>query len=175
LYSGTNAQNLGLRLGLYDYTDNVATEFYILSPGLFVDYDIVGFSRLKLNTCLGLTYRAVKYDGYQHHLYFFPLFVSMTYDLTNPDSRLKPTIGAGISAAGKIDNNKSLDKTHYSFTYGYHFTGGLNYKLKNNLFLTFDMRYNILVNPAMEDVNMSGMVLSAGLKFMLKESNKEDQ
>lgn len=173
LHIETFAQNFSVRAGIYDFTDNVATEFYILAPGVFVDYDIVSMSRLKFNTCIGFAFNAVKYNEHRHYLYFVPVFVSLIYDLTNPESKVKPYIGAGISFAGKADQNKAFDKTHYSVTYGYHGIGGINYKLKNGLFLQFDMRYNLLLNPVMEEVNMSGMVLTAGIKFNIIKNKKE--
>ena len=171
------SQYLSTRVGIYDFTDNVATEFYILAPGVFVDYDVITMSRLKFNTCIGFAFNAVKYNEHKHYLYFFPLFTSLIYDLTNPESTIKPYIGAGISFAGKADQNKAFNKTHYSVTYGYHAIGGINYKLKNGLFLQFDMRYNLLLNPVMEEVNMSGIVLTAGVKFNItkKEKNKKKQ
>ena len=166
------AQYLSIRVGIYDFTNNVATEFYILSPGIFIDYDIVNISRLKFNTCIGFTFNSIKYNDHKHYLYFLPVFASLTYDLTNSESRFKPYIGAGISFAAKADQNKSFDKTHYSATYGYHAIGGIKYILKDDLFLLFDMRYNLLLNPVMEEVNMSGMILTAGIKFKIDKKNK---
>lgn len=170
----TNAQYLSIRAGIYDFTDNVATEFYIFAPGVFIDYDIVNISRLKFNACLGFTFNSVKYDNHKHNLYFIPVFLSITYDLTNPESKFKPYIGSGFSLAGKADQNKSFDKTHYSATYGYHAIGGIRHQLKDDIFLQFDMRYNMLINSVMEEINMSGMILSAGVKLQISGKEKGD-
>jgi len=163
-----NGQSLYIRAGIYDFTDNTATEFYTLAPGIFVDYDVLSISRLKINTGLGFAFNAIKYNEHRHYLYFIPVFLSMKYELVNPESKLKPYIGAGFSLAGKADQNRYFDKTHYAFTYGYHALGGLDWQLKEKFSIVFDLRYNLVLNPVMEEINMSGVVSSVGVKLKLK-------
>lgn len=161
------SQNLSLKAGIYDFTDNTATEFYTLAPGIFADYDVAGFSRLKINTGMGFAFNAIKYNEHRHFLYFIPVFISLKYELVNPESKLKPVIGAGFSLAGKADQNQDFDKTHYAFTYGYHVLGSLDWQMKDRLSIIFDLRYNLLLNPVMEEINTSGVVSSVGVKFKL--------
>ena len=65
-------------------------------------------------------------------------------------------------------SNRYFDKTHYAFTYGYHALGGLDWQLKEKFSIVFDLRYNLLLNPVMEEINMSGVVSSVGVKLKLK-------
>jgi outer membrane protein W len=170
IFSGirANGQNLCIRAGIYDFTDNTATEFYTLAPGIYLDYDMISFSRLKINTGLGFAFNAIKYNEHRHYLYFMPVFISMKYEMVNPDSKLKPMIGAGFSLAGNADQNQDFDKTHFAFTYGYHALACLDWQLKEQFSIVFDLRYNLLLNPVMEEINMSGVVSSVGVKLKLK-------
>ena len=163
----THAQKLSLRAGIYDFTENLATEFYLLAPGIFIGYDILSMNRLKFNTSLGFAFNSIKYNNHKHSLYLVPVFFSLKYELTNPDSKFKPYFGGGLSLAGKADMNKYFDKTHYAFTYGYHGIGGIYYRLNNKLSLQLDLRYNLLLNPVMDEINISGMVSSVGLAVLL--------
>lgn len=164
----TKAQPLSVQLGIYEFTGNAASEFYILAPTILVGYDVWKSSRLSSHISPGLCYTQIKYNNHHHYLYMIPLMVTVNYDLPNPDSRVWPVIGAGFSLLGKVDQNKDLAKTHYSFIYGYHATGGLRFQQKNNIILTLDLTYNLLIPPIMEDVNMNGVIIAIGLRFPIK-------
>jgi outer membrane protein W len=165
------SQDLNIRAGVYDFTDIVATEFYIVAPSVFIGYDCFTMSRLKFNVSAGFSYNSIKYNSNRHNLYMIPLFISMIYELPNPKSKIKPYVGGGLSFLSKADNNKSLEKTHYSITYGYHAIGGLYFGIKEKVTLNFDMRYNLLLNPAMEEIDISGIISTVGIIIHLG-SNK---
>lgn len=158
-----SSQDLNIRAGVYDFTDIVATEFYIVAPSVFLGYDCLSMSRLKLNVSAGFSYNSIKYNSNRHNLYMIPLFISMIYELPNPESKIKPYVGGGLSFLSKADKNKSLEKAHYSVTYGYHAVGGLYFKIKEKVTLNFDLRYNFLLNPAMEEINISGIISTVGI------------
>lgn len=166
------AQDMSVQAGVYNFTDDLANEFYTIAPGLFIGYDAVSWDRLKLNTGFGFTFRTVMYDNHRHLLYFLPIYLTLKYQLVNEGSKLKPFIGAGFSLAGKADENRYFTKTHYAFTYGYHIQAGLVRKIKTRVSLQFDMRYNLLITPAMEEINVSGVVTTLGLLFVLKSVRK---
>jgi hypothetical protein len=101
-----------------------------------------------------------------------PLMTTVYYNLPNPDAKIWPSFGIGASLLGKADHNKDFDKTHYSLAYGYHATGRLNVPLKGDLLLTLEMTYNLLIPPVIEEVNLSGVILTIGLNFSAKHVNQ---
>ena len=78
----------------------------------------------------------------------------------------------GLSLLGKADQNINFDKTHYSLAYGFHATGRLNIMLSGKNFLSLEMSYNLLAPTPLEEVNMSGVILTAGLNFLSKNSRR---
>ncbi len=160
-----SAQDFTARIGIYDFTDEAATEFYVVAPTVIFGYDCLKISRLTLNVSAGFSFNSFKYQSKKHNLYMVPLFVSMLYELTNPESKVHPYIGGGFSLLGKADKNQTLKTVHYSFTYGYHAIGCLHIDLKRKTVLTFDMRYNFLITPAMEELNPSGIISTVGIRI----------
>ncbi|MBN3036737.1 MAG: outer membrane beta-barrel protein [Bacteroidales bacterium] len=163
--SRSTAQELTAGGAIYDFTGKTAAEFYILAPGIMAGYDLMTFSRLRWISSLGISYNSIKYDGHRHHLWLLPVFTTLLYDAPNPGSRLRPYLGAGLSLAIKADRNVTFDKTHYAFTYGYHAAMGVKYELKTGISLLFDMRYNLLIPPVMEEIDISGMVITTGVSL----------
>ncbi len=159
------AQDFTVRLGIYDFTDEAATEFYVLAPTVLLGYDCLKMSRLELNVTVGLSFNSVKYQSRKHNLYMVPLFVSMLYELSNPESKVHPHIGGGFSLLGKADKNQTMNIVHSSLTYGYHAIGGFHIELKKKIALTFEFRYNFLITPAMEELNPSGIITTAGIRI----------
>jgi len=122
-------------------------------------------SRLALNVSAGFSFNSFKYQSKKHNLYMVPMFVSMLYELSNPESKVHPHIGGGFSMLGKADKNQTMDIVHYSLTYGYHIIGGFYIDLKGKIALTFELRYNFLITPAMEELNPSGIITTAGIRI----------
>ena len=79
-----------------------------------------------------------------------------------------PVIGAGMSLMGKADVNKDFDKTHYSLAYGYHARGGLHILVKQKATLMVDLIYNLILPPATEDLGLSGVLVSMGIRLPFK-------
>ncbi len=165
-------QSLSARLALYDFTGEAARDFYLLSHMVLAGYDFPSSSRLAFNVTAGAGYRSFPYHDHRHHLYLLPVFISLKYLAVNPGSTVQPYLFGGGSLLGKEDKNTTLDDTHYAFTYGYHAGGGVDIRLKEKLYLNIDVRYNLLVNPAMEDINVSGVITAAGLSFILEKPNR---
>lgn len=158
-------QAVSIRAGVYDFTDNTAREFYIIAPTILAGYDVWHKSRLSLQLSTGLSFNSIKYNGHHHYLYMVPLLLTVNYELLNPDSRVHPVIGAGMGIMGKADVNSSLDKTHYSMTYGYHATGGLHFEVNQNLTLTLELTYNLLMPPAPEELDIAGLITTVGARL----------
>ena len=165
---GLPAQQFHIRAGVYDYLDGVARDYYLCSPTLLLGIDCFTIENLKLNVAAGFGYRSFKYNENKHQLFTVPVFITVNYDLRNNDARLYPSFGMGLSLMAKADKNISLEKTHRSFTYGYHFRGSLNYRSANKLVWFFDILYNLLVPPAMEEINLKGVILTVGVKIPLR-------
>lgn len=163
--SSIKGQPILVRLGIYDFTDITAREFYLLAPVIIAGGDVWKESRLSLNLSAGFGYNSVKYNEHRHHLYIVPILLTMNYDLPNPDAKIWPVIGGGLSLFGKADSNKDLDKIHYGITYGFHANGRLNIALKKNFFFTIDIGYNFLMPPANEELDLSGFISSVGMRI----------
>jgi len=163
--SVSKAQIPSVRVGIYDFVDNTASEFYVLAPTMILGYDILKISQLNLEVSTGFSFNRIRYNSHYHFLYMIPLMPTMYYNLLNPDSKVWPSIGIGVSMLGKADHNRDFDKTHYSLAYGYHATGRLNIPVKGDLLLILEMTYNLLIPPRLEEVNLSGVILTVGLKF----------
>jgi hypothetical protein len=156
-------QAVSIRAGIYDFTDITAREFYVLAPAILAGYNVWQKSRLSLQLSTGLSFNSVKYNDHRHYLYMVPVLLTVNYDLLNPDSKVHPVIGAGIGLMGKADVNSSLEKTHYSMTYGYHATGGLHFLLKQKVTLTLELTYNLLFPPVPEELDIAGLITTVGI------------
>jgi len=161
----SSAQRTTIKMGIYDFVENTASEFYVLSPIITAEYRVWKSSQLDLRISPGFSLNRTRYNSHYHYLYMIPLLTTVYYHLPNPDSKVWPSIGMGGSLLWKADYNKDFDKTHYSLSYGFHTTGRLNLSLKKSRLLVLDMTYNLLIPPVSEDVNLSGIILSVGLNF----------
>jgi len=170
--SVSKAQIPSVRVGIYDFVDNTASEFYVLAPTVMVGYDVWKRSQLDLELSTGLSFNRTRYNSHYHYLYMIPFMATVYYNLPNPGAKIWPGIGMGVSLLWKADQNRGFDKTHYSLAYGYHATGRLNVPLKGDLLLTLEMTYNLLIPPVMEEVNLSGMILTIGLSFPARHVNQ---
>ena len=170
--SVSKAQIPSVRVGIYDFVDNTASEFYVLAPTVMVGYDVWKRSQLDLELSTGLSFNRTRYNSHYHYLYMIPFMATVYYNLPNPGAKIWPGIGMGVSLLWKADQNRGFDKTHYSLAYGYHATGRLNVPLKGDLLLTLEMTYNLLIPPVMEEVNLSGVILTIGLSFPARHVNQ---
>jgi len=158
-------QSFSLRAGIYEFTDVAAREFYVLAPTLMVGYDVWKKSRMSLEVSTGLSFNSVKYNDHKHYLYMVPVCLTFQYHLPNPDAKVHPVIGAGMSLLGKADVNKDFDKTHYSLAYGYHARGGLHILVKQKAILMLELSYHLILPPVSEDLGLSGILLTAGIRL----------
>jgi hypothetical protein len=166
------AQIPSVRIGIYDFTGNTASEVYILAPVVMLDYDVWKRSQLEWQVSSGFAFNRTSYNSHYHYLYMVPFMTTMYYNLPNPGVKVWPSIGMGVSLLGKSDHNIDYEKTHQSLTYGYHASGRLNIPLKEKLILTLEMTYNLLITPALEEVNPSGVILTVGLGLPSKKEIK---
>jgi hypothetical protein len=167
------AQACSARLGLYEFTDITAREVYINAPALLLGFEIWRMSRLDLQLASGIAYNRFKYNSHHHNLFMVPLTVTLEYDLDNSGANIRPAAGMGLSFMEKIDSNKDLAKTHYSFAYGYHAQGGIRISLSDNLVMTFDLTWNLLLPPVQEDININGILVSLGIEKRGKMVKRE--
>jgi hypothetical protein len=176
LFSGSyisKAQGSSVRIGIYDFVGNTAAEFYVLAPTVMFGYGVWKQSQLDLQLAAGFSFNQINYNGHHHYLYMVPLMATMYYHLPNPGAKVWPSFGMGIGLMGKADHNKDYDKSHNSLAYGYHATGRLNVSLKEDRLLTLDMTYNLMIPPVKEEVNISGVILTVGLKFPAKHNKNK--
>jgi hypothetical protein len=160
----TPAQGFSFEAGIYDYTDDVARDFYLLSPTILAGYDFWVINKLRFNFTTGFGYRQFKYNEDKHHLYTVPFFLGAGYGFGNNGAKVFPSLGMGVSALFKSDRNVSLSDPHQSFTYGYYISGTVNFRLPE-VTLFIGLRYNHLLPPAMEEIRMRGVILSVGMKI----------
>lgn len=170
--SVSRAQIPSVRVGIYDFVDNTASEFYILAPTILLGYDVWERSQLDLEISTGFSFNRIRYNSHYHYLYMLPCMATVYYSLPNPGAKVWPGIGMGMSLLGKADQNKDFNKTHFSLAYGFHATGRLNVPLKEKLVITLEMTYNLLIPPVMEDMNLSGVILTIGLSFPARHVNQ---
>ena len=161
------AKDFSIHIGVYDFTDEAAKEFYIIAPSLMLSYDCLETSYLSLNISAGFSFNSVRYNSRRHNLFMVPIFISILYDLPNPESRIHPFIGGGLSLLGKADKNPSFEKPHFSGTYGYHIVGGISISINKKVMLTFEIKYNNLIPPSIENLNVSGIMSTIGIKVPL--------
>ena len=66
-----------------------------------------------------------------------------------------------------MDQNEISPNRRYNISYGYHFFTGLEYKISDLLRTRFEMRQNMLIPPALEDIDPSGLdiLIGVGYKF----------
>jgi hypothetical protein len=167
------SQSLYLRSGIYDFTSNTAREFYQLAVAVSVGADVWNPGRLHLSVSSGLAFNAVRYNGHRHNVYIIPLNLDLNYDLLNPKSKVRPTFGLGVMLVGKIDDNIDFSKTFLALSYGYRATGGLRISLPKEMFLTFDLSYNLVLSPDSEEINISGVMAMAGLQIPVCKAHKK--
>lgn len=160
----STAQRFSVEAGIYDFTDDVARDFYLLTPMLVAGYDYLIVNKLRFNVSIGFGFKQFDYHENKHQLYTVPLFISVFFDIKNGEKKLYPSAGMGLSAMFKSDRNESLSNAHQSFTYGYHLSGILNYKL-HGCILFFEIHYNHLLPPAMDEIRLSGIMPMLGTRF----------
>ena len=169
----SKAQEPSVRLGIYDFVNNTASEFYVLAPTVLFGCDVWKRSQMDLELSTGFSFNRIRYNSHYHYLYMIPLMATVYYDLPNPGTKVWPSFGFGAGLLWKADQNSDYDKTLYSVAYGFHATGRLNFPLKSEHLLTIEMTYNLLLPPVTEEVNLSGVILTVGLRFPAKHSKKE--
>lgn len=162
------SQQLVARVGAYDFTDYAAHKFYLAVPSFYTGIDVWQKLRFGIRLQTGLSYSSFKYNASRHKLYMVPLMATMKYEVFNSDSRAWPFIGAGVSMMGKADQNKSFNKTYVSLSYGYHVIGGFAYRINESTCFTFDLTYNFLHTPSLEDVNLKGVIVAAGICYKIR-------
>jgi Outer membrane protein beta-barrel domain len=163
----TNASEIWVDGGLYDFTNNVSKEFYKYAWSFRVSYDFYQVSQLSFSITSGFSSSSRPYNGDDYDMYLVPLQLSWKYKFLVSESDIIPFIGSGIGFYEKMDHNEIFPKNYYSATYGYHLFSGLQYNISEEIKLKFETRYNILISPALEDINSSGFDILLGTGFAL--------
>ena len=161
------SQSFYLRSGIVDFTNNTTREFYKLAVAFSAGADVWNPGRIHLRISSGLAFNSVRYNGHRHNLYMVPVIVGMNYDLMNQTSKICPTIGIGLVLIAKADQNVDFEKTFLALAYGYQATGGVKINLKQNLVLTLDLAFNLILPPDSEELNMSGVITMVGIAIPL--------
>ena len=160
-----STKDLSFHFGIYDFTDEVAKEFYGFAPSALIAIHFLKTKHLSLNISSGLSYTSVKYNEKRHNIFMVPLNVIALYTFAEPDTRLRPFIGTGLGLHFKSDRNVWLPEPHNTITYGYIINAGMDFPLNSRLTLSVDLKYKFLVPSAVEALNVSGILLSVGIKI----------
>lgn len=164
--------NLSFELGVYDFTDIEAKEFYKVAPSLFVNYEANRKSKLSVCVVSGISHSSVNYNNKKHYLFMIPFFLSICYNFVDSASKFQPFIGGGFSVQGKFDKNHKIPDPHSSITYGNHMLAGLKYAINKKIFFFGTLRYNVLIPSFFEDLNTNGIITTIGLKYPIQRKEK---
>ncbi|KAA3614889.1 MAG: hypothetical protein D8M58_10565 [Calditrichaeota bacterium] len=160
-----NASNLWVSGGLYDFANDVSKEFYKYGWSFRVQYDFLQLSQMNFSISTGGSFSSVPYNGEEHEMYLIPLQFSWRYNFLMEHPTIQPFFGSGIGAFAKMDLNEFFPKRHHAYTYGYHLFSGLEYKISDRVKSKFEMRYNVLIPPTLEDINSSGFDILIGVGY----------
>ncbi len=162
-----SSKDLSFQLGIYDFTDEVAKEFYGFAPTALIAIQFLKTKHLSLNISGGLSYTSVMYNEKRHNVFMVPLNVIALYTFAEPDTKLRPFIGTGPGLHFKSDKNEWLTEAHNTITYGYIINAGLDIPLNGRLTISIDFKYEFLIPSAVEALNVSGILSSVGIKIPL--------
>ena len=163
---------MSVHLGVFDFTDEAAREFYKIAPSVIVGTDLYKKKNISLQVFTGLSFASVRYNSRRHNLYLIPLNLVGVYKFTDLETKINPFFGTGLGIYYKIDKNADLEKAHDSFTYGYILNAGFDFPLKKTKILTFDIKYHFTMPPTFEEFNYGGIIPSIGVKIPLSQSSK---
>lgn len=161
------AGTLWTNAGIYDFSNDVAREFYKFGWSGRLAYEVPLTQNSGLELQSGANFSTVPYNGEEHEMYLFPLQLSWKYYFTNGSSKWVPYFGTGVGAYYKMDNNEFFKGRRWAFLYGYQLCSGLKYTLGKTVPLRFELRYNLLMPPNTQDLNSSGMDVLIGIGFAL--------
>ncbi len=165
-------KDITIKAGIYDFTDNVSKEFYKLAPAFYLDYDIHQVKKLALNISAGYSFTSVEYNAKRHKLSMVPIYLTIQYHLADSGTIFQPYIAGGATLHMKWDKNPWFMNPHFGMTYGYIMQAGLDIPIKQKVFFTADIKYNILIPPAMEELNLSGIISAVGIKIPIRSSRR---
>lgn len=170
-----SANDIGIEIGIYDFTDEASKEFYKIAPALVFSYEIVKKTKLSFNLTSGIFFTVTSYNRSKHYLTMIPFHSSIIYNFKEPDLKFQPFIGGGFSIQVKFDLNPVFNQPHFSATYGYHMLAGIKVPVKERVKFFGKLKYNILIPPYLEDLNTSGIISTIGFKFMLKRKEQSSE
>jgi outer membrane protein W len=162
-----SAKDLCFQLGVYDFTDEVAKEFYGFAPTALTAIQFLKTKHLSLNISGGVSYTSVKYNEKRHNVFMVPLNAIALYTFAEPDTKLRPFIGTGLGLHFKSDKNEWLKEAYNTITYGYIINAGLDIPISSRLIISIDFKYEFFIISAVEALNVSGILSSAGIKIPL--------
>lgn len=163
----SNAAGFWINAGVYNFSNDISRQFYKFGWSGKISYDFLELSQLKFSIVSGGSYSKVPYNQEEHEMYLIPLQLSWRYNFVMINSKIYPFFGSGIGGYLKMDQNEIFPKRRYNISYGYHFFTGLEYKISDLLRTRFEMRQNMLIPPALEDIDPSGLdiLIGVGYKF----------
>lgn len=159
------SSSFGLKIGAYDFTDDTAWKLYGLSPELLMFYNLSNNDLLSLDISTGVIYTTNNYHDDKHILMAIPLYLTYVVSLANYNKKLTPLLGAGLSGFYKREETIFIDKLYETWSYGYHFKIGLNWKVNKGFCLVGEIRYNRSMTHFFKENNISGIITSIGIKI----------
>ncbi len=166
---GLRGNSLGIKTGIYDFTDEATRDFYKVGYSVLGDYSFYTSPFIQFDIQTGLTYSTTDYNGKRHNQFVFPLQATyISYILGDgANLALVPYFGVGVGAYYSLDTAQALDKDYKKTTYGYHFLMGFAHELSEKTSLTCELKNNIIMSHYLEDIEISGINLLVGLRYEL--------
>jgi hypothetical protein len=173
VFSQTVPKELSIQGGIYDFTDETSREFYKIAPSLSVAWDVYKRNNLSFSVLSGLSHSSVKYNSRRHHMNLVQLNFLCRYVLTQTDTKIRPYMGSGLGVFFKSDKNKTLNRTHHSFMYGYLINTGIDFPMKNDGTMFLDLKFVFVIPSESEEINVSGVSPTLGIRIPINGGRKK--
>ncbi len=170
------AQAIGIKAGVYEFTDITASEFYSYAvPAVLVEGEVWKKNHLSLQLTSGLAFTQTTYKSNRHHLFMIPLYITVNYELTNSGAKIFPVLGMGLTFIEKIDKNKDKNYNFNIFEVGYHIDGKLIYRINEKMRLNIGLNYTNMIPMPGEILNINGITPSIGFCYLFNRKINKQQ
>ncbi|MEN8222009.1 MAG: biotin/lipoyl-binding protein [Acidobacteriota bacterium] len=158
----------GLGVGMYMVSDEVFTNVYgsgVIS-GVF-DLSFTVFNRVELFTNIWYIPKAGSSEAISEvNLSMFSFYVGAKY-LVNWTGKFLPYIGVAMNSLAVKEQSDELElDTSYRTSVGFSGIGGFYYKLKENMNIKFDIRYDLnkmAIEEFESELDFSGIKIALGI------------
>ena len=158
----------GLGIGMYMVSDEVFTNVYgsgVISGVFDISFNV--FNRVELFTNVWYIPKAGSSESISSvDLSMFSFYIGAKY-LVNWTGNFLPYIGVAMNSLAVKETSEELDlSTSYRTSIGFSGIGGFYYKLKENMNLKFDIRYDLnkmAIEEFESELDFSGIKIALGI------------